>query len=274
MKKEIQIDSVKIGGKNLPKILGVLNISPESFFSDSFTPCSQAFRRAEELRRDGADILDLGARSTALNAAPISVQEEKERVVTSLKELDGCSLPLSLDTIHPEVLEAALHYDIALINDIGGLSNEKYARTVADSGLPVIAMAADKVPGDPTNTATTHRALELILTRKEKYGIENIILDPGIGKWVHERDSAADWELCQRFEELNRYGYPVLAAVSRKLFIGEELQKPAHDRLFGSLAVLAHLMEKGADLLRVHDVAATKDFITVFARLHKEDYSL
>ncbi|HJJ46882.1 MAG TPA: dihydropteroate synthase [Methanocorpusculum sp.] len=274
MKKEIQIDSIKIGGTNLPKILGVLNISPESFFSDSFTPCNKILHRAEELRCDGADILDLGARSTTPNAKPISVQVEKERIISSLKELEGCGIPISLDTMHADVLKAALRYDLDLINDISGLSNEKYARIVADSGLPVIAMATRKVPGDSINAATTHQSLKLILARKEKYGIENIILDPGIGKWIHERGSATDWELCQKFEELNRYGYPVLAAVSRKLFIGEELQKPAQDRLFGSLAVLSHLMEKGADLLRVHDVAATRDFITVFARLHKEDYSL
>jgi len=251
--------------------MGVLNISPESFFSDSFVQYNQLRSRAEEMIHDGADIIDVGARSTALNSPPISITEERNRIITALKELEGTSVPLSLDTCHTEVLTAALHYDISLINDISGLSNIEYAKVVADSGLPVIAMAADKVPGDPTNIISTHQAMNQVLERADSYGIEKVILDPGIGKWIQERSSAADWELCQRFRELEQYNRPILAAVSRKLFIGEEIQKPAEDRLFGSLAVLYHLLEHGADLLRVHDVGPTRDFVTVFTRLHQKE---
>lgn len=261
---------MSVGGNNPPRILGVLNISPESFFSDSFTPCSQVFRRAEEMRRAGADIIDLGARSTALNSKPLSVSEEKERVVSALKDLDGCGIPLSLDTCRAEVLDAALRYDIALVNDISGLSDEMYARAVADSGLPVIVMASNRMPGDSLNFAETKEAVESVLFRSECYGIEDIILDPGVGKWSAVRTGDADWELCRRFSELKFYDLPLLAAVSRKSFIGDCLNKPPHERLFGSLAVLYHLMEAGADLLRVHDVGATADFVKVFSRLNGE----
>ncbi|MBR4988262.1 MAG: dihydropteroate synthase [Methanocorpusculum sp.] len=271
MSREIRIKSVSVGGNNPPRILGVLNISPESFFSDSFTPCSQVFRRAEEMRRAGADIIDLGARSTALNAPPISAAEEKERVVTALKDLDGCGIPISLDTCRPEVLTAALHYDIALVNDISGLTDVGYAKAVADSGLPAILMAADTVPGDPLTFAETEAAISLVLSRAETYGIEDIILDPGVGKWTDARTSEADWELCRRFSALQEYNLPLLAAVSRKSFIGECLNKPSHERLFGSLAVFYHLMEAGADLLRVHDVGPAADFVRVFTRLNGED---
>ncbi|MBE6506767.1 MAG: dihydropteroate synthase [Methanocorpusculum parvum] len=271
MSRAIRIKSVSVGGNNPPRILGVLNISPESFFTDSFTPCSQVFRRAEEMRRAGADIIDLGARSTALNAPPLSASEEKERVVSALRDLEGCGLPISLDTCRAEVLTAALHYDISLVNDISGLSDEVYAKAVADSGLPAILMASDVLPGDPLNFAETNAALSFVLSRAEKYGIEDIILDPGIGKWTKERTSDADWELCRRFSELKSYNLPLLAAVSRKSFIGECLDKPPHERIFGSLAVFYHLMESGADLLRVHDVGAAADFVKIFTRLNGED---
>ncbi len=267
---ELRIHKTGIGGSNPPRILGVLNVSPESFFSDSFTPCSQVRRRAEELRRQGADIIDLGGRSTALSSPPISVAEEKERVVAALKELAGDDLLLSLDTCRPEVLEAALHYDIAVANDISGLLNPAYAKLAADAGLPVIAMAAHTAPGDATTMMSTHAAIQAVLKRADIYEIESLILDPGIGKWVAGRSNDADWELCRRFAELKQYGYPLLAAVSRKLFIGECVGKPAQDRLFGSLAVAYHLMEEGADLLRVHDVAATRDLIMVFERFKEK----
>ena len=86
---EVRIKNIRIGGGNSPKIMGVLNISPESFFSDSFTPCDQVVTRVEEMIREGADIIDLGARSTTLNAPPLTVADERERVLTAMKELDG-----------------------------------------------------------------------------------------------------------------------------------------------------------------------------------------
>ena len=268
MTKEIQIGRVSVGGNNPPAILGVVNISPESFYTDSFTPCDKVLSRVESMQSEGADIIDIGARSTALNSEPISVSEEKARVLSALADLDGCGAVLSLDTCHAEVLSAALHYDISLINDISGLSSPEYAKTAADSGLPVIAMAAHRIPGDPTNIASTHTALREILSRADAAGISDVILDPGIGKWVAERDSAADWELCRRFSELKEYNCPLLAAVSRKLFIGECIDKAPQERLFGSLAVLYHLMEAGANLLRVHDVSATRDFVRIFSHLN------
>ena len=265
---DVSIRGIGIGGANPPRLMGVLNISPESFFSDSFTPLEQVTTRVEEMIRAGADIIDIGARSTALAAPPISVAEEKERVIRTLRNLDHAGAVFSLDTMYPEVLEAALRYDIAAVNDIGGLSNERYAKIAADSGLPVIAMAAHKQPGDPTDIVSTHEALKKIILRAESYGIDQLILDPGVGKWVMERSSEADWELCRRFSELKTYGFPLLAAVSRKTFIGDCLNKPPHERLYGSLAVLYDLLAGGADICRVHDVGPSRDIVKIFQMLH------
>lgn len=267
MANVVRVKNVSVGGDNPPRILGVLNISPESFYSDSFTPCNLAFRRAEEMRRAGVDIIDVGARSTALNSKPISVAEEKARVISALKDLDGCGLPLSLDTCHAEVLEAALHYDIALVNDIRGLADQSFTKLVADAGLPVIAMAAGAPNEYPVNFLETKLAIDDILKRASMHDITDVILDPGVGKWSEARSTDADFELCQRFSELKEYEMPLLAAVSRKSFIGECLNKPPHERLFGSLAVLYHLMISGASILRVHDVLATADFVKIFCRL-------
>lgn len=249
--------------------MGVLNISPESFFSDSFTPCDLVVTRVAEMLREGADIIDLGARSTALFAPPLSVSDECTRVVAAMKELDGSGAVLSLDTMHPRVLDAALRYDLAAINDIRGLGDPAYARLAADSGLPVIAMAANVCPGDLLDIAATKSALHQVCERAERLGIEHLILDPGIGKWVASRSSEADWELCRRFSELTSFGHPLLAAASRKTFIGDAIGKPAHERLFGTLGVLFYLLEAGADIVRVHDVAATRDIISVFETLRR-----
>ncbi|HJJ48275.1 MAG TPA: dihydropteroate synthase [Methanocorpusculum sp.] len=264
----MQIGKIRIA-QGQPKILGVLNISPESFFTDSFTPIRQLLHRVEQMRRDGADIIDLGARSTALNALPLSVAEEKSRVTAALAELKDADIPFSLDTMHAEVLEAALRFDIAAVNDISGLLHPAFAHLAADSGLPVICMASQKTPGDALSFAETKAACAAVLDRAAAYEIENLILDPGVGRWSEARTSEADWELCRRFGELKTFGRPLLAAVSRKAFIGTALGREPQERLAGTLGVEFALCEAGADLLRVHDVAAARDIIAVFEKLRR-----
>ncbi len=266
----VQIKGVTVGSGSSPKVMGVLNISPESFFSDSFTPCDRVITRVEEMLREGADVIDVGARSTALSAPPLTVAEERERVVAALRELEGYGAVLSLDTMYPEVLDAALRYDLAAVNDIGGLGNPVYARIAADSGLPVIAMAARDRPGDPVDLAGTFDALRVVCDRAEAAGVSDLILDPGVGKWTEVRPLAADWELCRSFSMMREFGFPLLGAVSRKTFIGDVLGKPAHERLFGTLGVLFYLLESGADMVRVHDVGASKDVVRVFERLRAQ----
>lgn len=264
---KFSVKNICVGDGCSPKIMGVVNISPESFFTDSFTSCEKIFEKVCAEIDAGADIIDIGARSTALHAPPLSVAEEKDRVVTALKELRGVDAVFSLDTMYPKVLDAALRFDLSIINDISGLTNECYAKVASDSGLPVIAMAAKKVPGDPLNFFETKTSLENILSRANNFGIEKIILDPGVGRWVPERTADADWELCRNFSDLKSFGCPLLAAVSRKTFIGEATLKLPQDRLYGTLGVLFYLLLNGADILRVHDVSAAKDLVAVYGKL-------
>lgn len=250
-------------------LMGILNISPESFYSGSFIPSSQIQVAAEQMIQKGAEILDIGARSTAPGSVPISVSEEKKRIKESLTVLDGNNYCMSIDTMHPEVLNTALQYGVSMLNDISGLLNQEMASLVADSGIPVILMASRKEPGDATNFDETIQGIQQVLSRADQYGIENIILDPGIGRWIPERATEADWELCRRFSELKQFGYPLLAAVSRKTFIGDITQQIPKGRLAGTLAVTAKLIEEGAAVIRAHDVPETMDVIKTISHLQE-----
>ena len=257
-------------GRPCPVLMGVLNISPESFYPGSFVPISAMHETAGQMITDGADILDIGARSTAPGSPPISVSEETTRIKESLSELKGEDYVISIDTMHPEVLNAALHFDISLANDISGLQNPDLAQLISDAGLPAVLMASGKSPGDARSLQDTHAAIRSVLTRAQDLGIEEIILDPGIGKWIPERTAEDDWELCRHFHELSVYDLPLLAAVSRKSFIGELTGKPPTGRLAGTLAVTTRLLENGASVIRAHDIPETRDVIKSVMHLMRQ----
>ena len=248
--------------------MGVVNCSPESFFSGSYTPPGDVYKQALCLTDRGADIIDIGARSTAPLSAPITVAEETERIKKALLAFEGSDIPVSIDTMHPGVLETCLRYDISCINDIHGLANEEFAKIAGDSGLPAILMASYIEPGDALGFDATLDALKLILSRADKYGIEEIVLDPAVGKWTKERTSEHDWEICRRFGELKEIKRPVLAAVSRKTFIGDLVAAPPEGRLAGTLAVTYRLLESGASMVRAHDVTETRNLIDVFDKFN------
>jgi dihydropteroate synthase len=188
-------------------------------------------------------------------------------MVEALSALEGSGITVSVDTIHPEVLEACLRYDIHAVNDIGGLSNPRFARLAKDSGLPAILMASRSIPGDAIGFQATMEALRLVVERCGEYGIREFILDPGIGRWVPERTGRDDWDLVRRFGEFRALGRPLLAAVSRKTFIGELLGRGPDERLSGSLALTFFMALEGASIVRTHDVGETRDVLTVFAEV-------
>ena len=265
------VGKVGIGEGDPVRLMAVMNASPESFFSHSFIPREKLRDTAFRFLDDGAEIIDLGARSTAPDAPPLSAAEEKERLCASLKELEGIGIPLSVDTMFPEVLESALRYDIAAINDIHGLANPEYARIAGDAGLPVFLMASTAVPGDAVGVAATHAACETVIDRAHSMGIRDIILDPAIGCWVPERTMEDDWDLCRSFASFQTHGCPLLAAVSRKTFIGQLLDTPPEGRLAGTMAVTYDLLLQGASVVRTHDVRETADLLRVFEHLHRTE---
>ncbi|MDI6718548.1 MAG: dihydropteroate synthase [Methanomicrobiales archaeon] len=263
------INRIRIGGGEPVRLMGVINCSPESFFSGSYTPIGRVYERAVDMISGGADMVDIGGRSTAPGVPPVSVREEGERIDAALAELDGSGITVSVDTMHPEVLEIALAHEIHAVNDICGLANPSLARQVADHGLPAIAMASRQQPGDAVGLQDTLAALALVLDRCDAYGIDEVVLDPGIGKWTRERRSEDDWELCRHFSLFEGYGRPLLAAISRKTFIGELLHKGPERRLHGSLALTALLVERGASIVRSHDVAETADALRIAEKMRE-----
>ena len=256
-------------------LMGVMNLSPDSFYTGSYVHPEELESHAAEMIATGAQVLDIGGQSTAPCAPYTDSATECERVISALKILtdSDIAVPISIDTCNPVVLKAALHYDIDVINDVSGLVSPEYGALAADSGCAVIAMAALKRQGDPKTFPETMYALDMLCTRMERYGIDNYILDPGVGRWVPERSFDIDLELCSRFQELTVYERPLLAAISRKSFLGEIVNRPAEERLSASLAMTAWLIFQGASMIRAHDVAETKDVIAVCSKIVQQSES-
>lgn len=261
------IKGVAIGPGCPVRLMGVINCSPESFFQGSYVRPGSIRARAEEMVRAGAEIVDIGARSTAPRSPCLSEETEARRLDAALSEMDGSGIPVSVDTMHPSVLRCSLSHDVHAANDISGFLDPEYARIVADAGLPAILMASRSSRGDATSVQETLHHLSLVITRCSEAGVRSYVLDPGIGLWDPARDTALDWEICRNFEQFSRFGRPLLAAVSRKTFLGEVGGRPPESRLAASLGITALLIEKGADLIRTHDVRETSDVIRMAERM-------
>jgi dihydropteroate synthase len=247
--------------------MGVINCSPESFFHGSYVGPGSILSTAEEMIRQGAEIIDIGARSTAPLSPPISETTEAARLSAALREMDGSGIPVSVDTMYPSVLECSLSHDIHAANDISGFSNPAYARIVADAGLPSFLMASGRTQGDATTFSETLSHLALVVSRCEEAGVSSYVLDPGIGLWNPARTTALDWEICRNFDRCSRFERPLLAAVSRKTFLGEPDGLPPELRLAASLGITALLIGKGADIVRTHDIRETADVIRMAAQV-------
>jgi dihydropteroate synthase len=260
------INGIRVGGSG-PVLMSVINISPESFFSGSYVPEDKIRQKAEEMILQGADLIDIGARSTAPGSYPISIQEERERITRALRTLDGSGFTISVDTIHPDVLEEAMKHEIHAVNDISGLTNKVMAHLISESGLPAVLMAATRMPGDCRTFSETITALNQVTQRAMNADIPSYILDPAIGRWILERTPEADFELCRRYTEFHMFDRPLLAAVSRKSFIGSATGKAPESRLPGTLAVTACLILAGAAMIRCHDVSETRDLIKVISSI-------
>jgi dihydropteroate synthase len=261
------INGLSVGEGSPVRLMGVINCSPESFYPGSYVRPEDAGRSALAMVADGADMVDVGARATGPGSPPLSVEVERERMASALAALEGSGVTVSVDTREPEVLDACLRYDIHAVNDIGGLSNPRFALLVRDSGLPSILMASREVPGDAIGLQATLDTLQLVVSRCMEYDIDEFILDPGIGRWVPGRTGRNDWELVRHFGKFRSFGRPLLAAVSRKSFIGELLGRGPEERLPASLALALMLAMEGASLVRTHDVRETRDVLAVLAEV-------
>ncbi|MFW5907694.1 MAG: dihydropteroate synthase [Candidatus Natronoplasma sp.] len=251
------------------EVMGILNVTPDSFFDGGrYEAVESAVERGVKMEKDGADIIDIGGESTRPGSERISVEEELERVIPVIEELAPLiDTPISIDTYKPEVAEEAVEAGAEMVNDVFGLRQEGMPEAVSELGVPVVMMHMQGRPKhmqkDPTYRDVMGDISSFFLKRIEaahEAGIkdENIIIDPGIG---FGKGLEHNLEIIRRLDEFTSFGYPVLLGASRKSFLGEILGKEAEERLYGSLAVAASAVEKGASILRVHDVKETVDVV-------------
>ncbi len=267
------------GGRKLrvgerPLVMGVLNVTPDSFYDGGrYAGLEDAVEEGLALVSEGADFLDVGGESTRPGASPLPVATELRRVLPVVERLRReSSVPISVDTRRPEVAKAVLRAGAHLINDVGGLRLPALRRVIAREEAGAVVMHMRGTPRTmQSDTRYTDVRAEIFsylherLRAAEKDGIsrEALLVDPGIG---FGKSYAANWELLRHLRELRALGRPVLVGVSRKGFLGEALGGVGPDgRLEASLAAALLAAERGADVLRVHDVAPTRRALSVLA---------
>jgi dihydropteroate synthase len=246
---EKTIAGLKVGDDQPVRIMGVINLSKESFYKNSVFSTTNIHDAALKMIDDGADLIDIGARSTWPLATKITKVEELSRLIPAIRALKDISVPISVDTMFSDIAKEALEAGASIINDVSGFTaDEKMVEVVGKYSCPVILMASNKIPGDPVGMDAIIESLERIILHAQNGGIspDKIIIDPAIGKWTPEKLSMYDYETIDTIQRLRIFKKPILAAISRKSFIGETLNKPANDRLYGSLAAMAIAVKNGA----------------------------
>ncbi len=252
-----------------PLIMGVLNVTPDSFFPGArFADRDGALRHAAALAGEGADLVDVGGESTRPGSSPIGEQEELDRVVPLIEALRGeLDLPISIDTTKSRVAREAVSAGADFINDISALRFDPFmAETAAQSGAGLFLMHTRGRP-DRMQENTCYRDLvgEILnylhegIRVAESAGVprEKLAIDPGIG---FGKSVEGNLEILRRLREFTALGRPILVGTSRKGFVGKVLERPdPSDRLFGTLATVALSVASGAHILRVHDVGPARE---------------
>ena len=254
-------------------VMGILNITPDSFSDGGrFNQRDLALRHAEAMVAAGATLIDVGGESTRPGARPVSPVEELERVAPLVEAINReLDVVISVDTSTPSVMRESARLGAGLINDVRSLRRDGALAAAAATGLPVCLMHMLGEPGNMQDAPHYHDLLgEVCAFLDERVqacaaaGIpaERILLDPGFG---FAKSHAHNLSLFKHMQALHGLGRPLLVGVSRKSMVGLALNRPVEQRLYGSLALAALAMTKGARILRVHDVAETVDVVRMIA---------
>ncbi|MFN3984347.1 MAG: dihydropteroate synthase [Rhodocyclaceae bacterium] len=254
-----------------PRIMAVINLTPDSFSGDGHGhDLGPALAHAEQAIADGADILDIGGESSRPGAEPVGEQEELDRVMPLLERLKDFSLPVSIDTVKPRVMRETLAAGASMINDINAFREPGAPEAVAGSTAALCVM---HMLGTPRTMQTDPRYddvvtevgdfLERQVARLREVGVASrrIVIDPGFGFGKTVDHNLA---LLRALERLTATGYPVLAGLSRKSLLGVLTGRPASERVIGSVTSALIAVQRGARIVRVHDVAATRDALKVW----------
>lgn len=255
-----------------PRIMGILNLTPDSFFDGGkYTHLDSALSRAKQILDEGADIIDIGAYSTRPGAKPIAAAEEIERAVPIIEKIvqEYPTAIISIDTFRADVAEACVLAGAHIINDVsGGTLDSRMFETVAKLKVPYILMHMRGTPQtmqaftqyDDVVNEVAYFLGERIAQLRE-LGVKDIILDPGYG---FAKTIDQNYDLLLRVNELHYFGLPILGGISRKSMIYKKLQSTADQVLSGTTALNTLLLERGVQLLRVHDVKEAKQLVDLF----------
>ena len=260
-----------------PRIMGVLNVTPDSFsdggqlYRDGRVDTDALLKRAEQMLGEGADILDVGGESTRPGATVVSEAEELDRVVTAVEALDQhYDTIISVDTSTPSVMSESAKCGAGLLNDVRGFQRPLALQTAADSGLALCVMHMQGEP-DTMQTAPTYSDVvqdiaEFLSQRLAHLGavgidLDRVVIDPGFG---FGKTAEQNFELLARLEVLSNLGQPVLVGLSRKSMISSVLDRPPEQRMVASVALALMAVERGARIVRAHDVGATLDALSMW----------
>lgn len=260
---------------DLPVVMGVLNVTPDSFSDGGrFAGLPAALAQAERLAGEGAAIIDVGGESTRPGAAPVDVDEELRRVIPVIERLvERLALPVSVDTRKPEVMRVAIAAGASMINDVTALRAPGAIEAVAESDVAICLM---HMQGEPRTMQSEPRYTDVLVEVRDflrgrvaccveaGISVSRLVIDPGFG---FGKTLEHNLELLRRLPELAADGHPVLVGLSRKSMIGKLTGRADGERLGGSLALATLAMLAGARILRAHDVAPTVDAIRIVAAM-------
>ena len=281
-----KIANISVGGQNPVRIMGILNTSPESFYKKSINTTRSKIKNAViQMENDGADFIDVGGMSTApYLSTMVSEKIESKRVLDAIKIIQNTTnLPISVDTCRSNVAKIALENDVEIINDISGLKYDKNMKHVISKFQPSLILCAydsKTILGNSINSTKKLFKSSLKIAKDCQIPDKKIVLDPAIGffrktgKGKFFTKIKTDWvdRDLSIIKNLNSFKmkYPILISVSNKSLIGNLLQKEnPSDRLFGSITAEAICVLNGANIIRTHNVMATRDAITIATKLSK-----
>ena len=281
-----RIANVGVGGKNPVRIMGILNTSPESFHKKSISTTKNDIKNSiKQMENDGANFVDIGGMSTAPYLSTIvSEKVETRRILDAIKIVQNYSnLPISVDTCRSSVARTVLEYGVEIINDISGLKFDKKMKDVISEFTPSLILCAYHSKTISGNDVVLTKKLlreSLIIAKKSHIPSEKIVLDPAVGFFRKTGEGQfftkikSDWvkrdlSIIKNLKSIKQK-HSILISVSNKSFIGNLLGKQnTSDRLFGSIVAEAISVINGADIVRTHNVIATKDAITIASKLSK-----
>ena len=272
-----QVNTMEVNGKTFEfgkkrYIMGILNTTPDSFSDGGkFNNIESALKHAKEMLEEGADIIDVGGESTRPGAEKVPEEVEIQRTAPIIKEIRNAfpDAVISIDSYKANVAENAIKNGANIINDISGLRFDERMKSVAkEYGVPVVVMHIKGTPENMQKNPYYENVIKELLeyfderiNALESFGISKIIIDPGIGFGKRIEDNL---QIIDRLNAFKIFGKPILLGASRKSFIGHTLNKTVEQRLYGTLAADAYGIFRGADIIRVHDVAPHRDLLKMF----------